>query len=230
MVSRVLVVDDDALLARALDINLRAHGYDVTVVGDGKSALAMVERLHPQLVLLDLGLPDIDGFEVLLGIRSHSTVPVIVVSARSATGEKIRTLDAGADDYMTKPFGMAELLARAKVAVGRATPSEQDVRVPVETADFTVDLNARQVLRSGLQVQLTPIEWYLLAILVGNAGRLVSVRQLLVEVWGPAYATQPHSLRVYMARLRRKLEPDPTHPRYLLTELHLGYRFRASGQ
>ncbi len=230
LVSRVLVVDDDALLARALDINLRTRGYEVAVAHDGQSALDMVALLDPQLVLLDLGLPDIDGVDVLVGIRSRSTVPVIVLSARSGVEEKIRTLDAGADDYVTKPFGMAELLARVKAAVGRAKPSEPGDRVLVVTPDFTVDLAARQVLRDGLQVPLTPIEWGLLAILVGHLGKPVTVRQLVVQVWGPAYAAQPHYLRVYMARLRRKLEPDPTHPKYLLTEIHFGYRFAADFQ
>ena len=225
VVNRVLVVDDDLALARAIGINLRAHGYDVTVVHDGRSALDRVAHLHPSVVILDLGLPDIDGVEVLQGIRGWSAIPVIVLSARSTSAEKVDALDAGADDYVTKPFGMAELLARVRAAVRRGTPTTGEVVAPVVTADFTVDLDAHRVLRNGDQVRLTPTEWSMLEVLVRHSGKLVPGKQLLVDVWGPAYETETHYLRVYMAQLRRKLEPDPAHPRYLITEPGVGYRF-----
>jgi two-component system KDP operon response regulator KdpE len=222
----VLVVDDDVALGRALGINLRAHGYDVTVVHDGRSALDRVAHLHPAVVILDLGLPDLDGIEVLQGIRGWSAIPVLVLSARSTSEEKVRALDAGADDYVTKPFGMAELLARVRAAVRRSAPATGETGAPVVTDDFTVDLDAHRVLRAGEPVRLTPTEWSMLEILVRHAGKLVSGKRLLVEVWGPAYETETHYLRVYMAQLRRKLEPDPAHPRYLITEPGAGYRFQ----
>jgi two-component system KDP operon response regulator KdpE len=225
-VNRVLVVDDDLALARALGINLRAHGYEVTVVHDGRAALDRVAHVHPNVVILDLGLPDIDGVEVLQGIRGWSTIPVIVLSARSTSAEKVEALDAGADDYVTKPFGMAELLARVRAAVRRAAPANGEVLEPVVTPDFTVDLDAHRVLRDGEPVKLTPTEWSMLELLVRHAGKLVPGKQLLIEVWGPAYETETHYLRVYMAQLRRKLEPDPAKPRYLITEAGIGYRFQ----
>jgi two-component system KDP operon response regulator KdpE len=222
----VVVVDDDRALARALRINLRAHGYDVTLAYDGRSALTEVTRTHPAVVVLDLGLPDLDGIEVLTGIRSWSAVPVIVLSARSSSAQKVRALNAGADDYVTKPFGMDELLARIRVSVRRGSrpaTNEQDI---VTTADFTVDFGARQVRRGDNSVRLTPTEWSLLEILVRYNGKLVPQQQLLTEVWGPGSEQQTHYLRVYLAQLRRKLEPDPAHPRHLITEPGVGYRFR----
>ena len=224
--NRVLVVDDDLALARALGINLRAHGYEVTVVHDGRAALDRVAHVHPNVVILDLGLPDIDGVEVLQGIRGWSTIPVIVLSARSTSAEKVEALDAGADDYVTKPFGMAELLARVRAAVRRGAPASGEVLEPVVTADFTVDLDAHRVLRGGEPVKLTPTEWSMLELLVRHSGKLVSGKQILIEVWGPAYETETHYLRVYIAQLRRKLEPDPSKPRYLITEAGIGYRFQ----
>ncbi len=224
--STVLVVDDDAALARAVGINLRAHGYEVTVAHDGRSALDGVAHQHPQVVILDLGLPDMDGIEVLEGIRGWSAVPVIVLSARSTSAEKIQALDAGADDYVTKPFGMAELVARVRAAVRRGTPSAGSSQDSVVTADFTVDLDGSRVMRNGRQVKLTPTEWSLLEILVRHQGKLVPSGLLLIEVWGPEHETETHYLRVYLAQLRRKLEPDPAHPRYLLTEFSVGYRFQ----
>ena len=222
---RVLVVDDDRPLARALAINLKAHGYDVTVAHDGRTALTEVARAHPAVVVLDLGLPDIDGIEVLAGIRGWSATPVIVLSARSTSAEKVEALDAGADDYVTKPFGMEELLARIRAAVRRATPARSDAPDVVMTAAFTVDLGAHRVSRGAEVVRLTPTEWSLLELLVRNPGKLVPQKQLLIEVWGPAYEHETHYLRVYLAQLRRKLEPDPAHPRYLITEPGVGYRF-----
>jgi two-component system KDP operon response regulator KdpE len=188
--------------------------------------LAEAARAHPAVVVLDLGLPDLDGIEVLAGIRGWSAVPVIVLSARSTSTEKVAALDAGADDYVTKPFGMDELLARIRAAVRRAAPSAgvRDVDV-VTTDDFVVELAAHRVLRGDGMVRLTPTEWSLLELLVRNPGKLVPQKQLLTEVWGPAYEHETHYLRVYLAQLRRKLEPDPAHPRYLITEPGVGYRF-----
>jgi len=223
--SRVLVVDDDRPLARALSINLRAHGYEVVVAHDGRAALTEVARTHPAVVVLDLGLPDLDGIEVLAGIRGWSAVPVIVLSARSTSSEKVEALDAGADDYVTKPFGMDELLARVRAAVRRGAPPATDAVEQVVTADFTVDLGAHRVLRGGEPVRLTPTEWSLLELLVRHRGKLVPQKQMLTEVWGPVYEAETHYLRVYLAQLRRKLEPDPAHPRYLITEPGVGYRF-----
>lgn len=224
----VLVVDDDLTLARALAINLRAHGYRVVLAHDGRQALAEAARAHPAVVVLDLGLPDMDGVQVLEGIRSWSGVPVIVLSARASSAEKVQALDAGADDYVTKPFGMDELLARIRVAVRRGTPAPDAEPKMVTTDDFTVDFAARQVLRDGKSVRLTPTEWALLEVLIRHVGKLVTQRQLLIDVWGPAYEEEIHYLRVYLAQLRRKLEPDPAHPRYLITEAGMGYRFEPS--
>ncbi|MTD14215.1 response regulator [Nakamurella sp. YIM 132087] len=225
--TKVLVVDDDLPLGRALAINLRAHGYEVTVVHDGRSALDAVAREKPATVVLDLGLPDIDGISVLEGIRGWSGTPVLVLSARSTSAEKVEALDAGADDYLTKPFAMDEFLARVRAAVrrGAATAGRPDEPESVVTADFTVDLAAHRVVRDGAPVRLTPTEWSLLELLVRHAGRMVPGKVMLTEVWGPAYDGETHYLRVYLAQLRRKLEPDPAHPRYLLTEPGMGYRF-----
>jgi len=222
----VLVVDDDRPLTRALAINLRAHGYQVTLAHDGRSALAEVTRVHPAVVILDLGLPDLDGIDVLIGIRGWSAVPVIVLSARSNSAEKVEALDAGADDYVTKPFGMDELLARIRASVRRSPAAPAEELEQVITEDFTVDFGAHRVHRDGTPVRLTPTEWSLLEILVRHSGKLVPQQQLLTEIWGPGTETQTHYLRVYLAQLRRKLEPDPAHPRYLITEPGVGYRFQ----
>jgi two-component system KDP operon response regulator KdpE len=224
--SAVMVVDDDRPLARALAINLRAHGYQVNLAHDGRSALTEVARAHPAVVVLDLGLPDLDGVEVLAGIRCWSTVPIIVLSARSTSAEKVEALDAGADDYVTKPFAMEELLARIRASVRRGAPAGAQEVDAIVTDDFTVDLRAHRVVRDGAAVRLTPTEWSLLEILVRHTGKLVPQRKILSEVWGPAYVQQTHYLRVYLAQLRRKLEPDPAHPRYLVTEAGVGYLFR----
>jgi len=224
--TRVLVVDDDRPLARALAINLRAHGYQVTLAHDGRSALAEVLRTHPAVVVLDLGLPDLDGLEVLTDIRCSSVVPVIVLSARSTSAEKVEALDAGADDYVTKPFAVNELLARIRASVRRGTPAlTAETDAAVTTPDFTVDLGAHRVDRRGSTVRLTPTEWSLLEMLVRQSGKLVTQKQILTDIWGPASVEHTHYLRVYLAQLRRKLEPDPAHPRYLITEPGLGYRF-----
>jgi two-component system KDP operon response regulator KdpE len=223
-VTRVLVVDDDRALARALAINLKARSYEVEVALTGAEALAAAGRRVPDVVVLDLGLPDMDGLEVLHGLRGWTAVPVLVLSARSDQAEKVAALDAGADDYVTKPFGMDELLARLRAAVRRAAPPTEDLPVVV-TAHFTVDLAARRVTTPAGEVRLTPTEWHLLEVLVRNPGRMVSQTALLQQVWGPAYEKETHYLRVYLAQLRRKLEPDPSHPVHLLTEPGMGYRF-----
>jgi two-component system KDP operon response regulator KdpE len=225
-VTRVLVVDDEPQILRALRINLSARGFEVTTAVDGASALRAAAERNPEVVVLDLGLPDMDGTEVLAGIRGWSTVPVIVLSARTDSADKVDALDAGADDYVTKPFGMDELLARLRAAVRRgAAATEEDLPV-VETASFTVDLAAKKVVRGGAEVHLTPTEWGMLEVLVRHRGKLVGQKALLQEVWGPAYATETHYLRVYLAQLRRKLEPEPARPRHLLTEAGMGYRFQ----
>lgn len=225
--SGVLVIDDDRPLTRSLAINLRAHGYDVTLAHDGRTALTEVARVHPSVVVLDLGLPDLDGIEVLAGIRCWSAVPIIVLSARSTSAEKVEALDAGADDYVTKPFGMEELLARIRASVRRGTQPAEQEKDAVITDDFTVDFSAHQVRRADSVVRLTPTEWSLLEILVRHSGMVVSQKQLLADIWGPGTEQQTHYLRVYLAQLRRKLEPDPAHPRYLITEPGFGYRFRS---
>ncbi|GAA4514781.1 response regulator [Actinoallomurus oryzae] len=221
--TRVLVVDDEPQIVRALRINLRARGYEVDAAPDGRTALDLAARRHPDVIVLDLGLPDMEGAEVIKGLRGWSSVPIIVLTARHASEEKVETLDVGADDYVTKPFGMDELLARLRAAVRRSQPPEEDAVVVTE--DFTVDLAAKKATRDGSDVRLTPTEWHVLEVLVRNAGRLVSQQQLLREVWGPSYANETGYLRVYLAQLRRKLEADPSRPRHLITEPGMGYRF-----
>ena len=220
----VLVIDDEAPILRALKINLTARKYEVSTAVDGASGLAAMARDRPDVLILDLGLPDMDGTEVIRGVRGWTSTPIIVLSAWGQESQKVAALDAGADDYVTKPFGMDELLARLRAAVRRASPAPDE---PVVAAgDFTVDLAAKRVTRGGSDVRLTPTEWQLLEVLVRNSGRLVSQRQLLHEVWGPGYQTEGNYLRVFVAQLRRKLESDPSRPRYLLTEAGMGYRFQ----
>jgi two-component system KDP operon response regulator KdpE len=221
-VSRVLIVDDDPQLLRALDVNLRARGYEVEAARDGTAALEAASRRPCDLVILDLGLPDIDGVDVVHGLRGWSSAPIIVLSAREGQKDKVAALDAGADDYVTKPFGMDELLARMRAAL-RRTPVTDD-QPSLATDHFTVDFAAKRVVRPDGEVRLTPTEWHLLEILARNAGRLVTQRQLLQEVWGPRYESETNYLRVYIAQLRRKLEPDPSRPRHLITEPGMGYR------
>ncbi|MQA79120.1 MAG: response regulator [Streptosporangiales bacterium] len=205
-------------------INLRARGYDVVTARDGRSALDVAARSHPDVVLLDLGLPDLDGVTVIKGLRGWTAVPIIVLSARHASTDKVHALDAGADDYVTKPFGMDELLARLRATVRRSAASARDEEPVVRTASFTVDLAAGKVDRDGRAVRLTPTEWRLIEALARNAGRLVEQKRLLTEVWGPGYEKETQYLRVYLAQLRRKLEPDPSRPRHLITEPGIGYR------
>jgi two-component system KDP operon response regulator KdpE len=224
-VTRVLVVDDDTRLLRTLHITLTARGYDVLTAPDGATGLRVAGRHHPDVVVLDLGLPDVDGVEVVGALRARSAVPIVVLSARTDSTDKVRALDRGADDYVTKPFGIDELLARLRAAVRRATiPANADERV--ESDGLVVDLAARTVERDGAPVALTRTEWGILDVLVRNRGRLVTRRELLDAVWGPAERRETSYLRVYTAQLRRKLERDPAHPVHLLTEPGMGYRFR----
>jgi two-component system KDP operon response regulator KdpE len=225
-VTRILVVDDDPQLLRAMRINLTARGYEVVLAPTGTIALAAATKQPPDLVIVDLGLPDMDGVEVIEGIRGWLNVGVIVLSARHLEQAKVRALDAGADDYVTKPFGMDELLARVRAALRRTavTPAPADNPITVTSA-FTIDLSARRVTRDDADVRLTPTEWHLLEVLVRNPGKLISQRQLLHEVWGPRYESETNYLRVYVAQLRAKLEPNPAAPRYLITEPGMGYRF-----
>jgi two-component system, OmpR family, KDP operon response regulator KdpE len=221
--THVLVVDDERAIRQALAINLRARDYEVTAVGDGAAALAAAASHPPDVVILDLGLPDMDGNDIIEGLRGWSKAPIIVLSARTSQGDKVVALDVGADDYITKPFGMDELLARLRAALRR---SGTDPEAPiVETDSFTVDLAAKQAVTPAGPVRLTPTEWHLLEVLIRHEGKLVPQRELLQEVWGPAYETETNYLRVYMAQLRRKLERDPSHPRHLITEPGMGYRF-----
>ncbi len=222
--TRVLVVDDEPQIVRALQINLRARKYDVHVATDGTSALKVAGQHPPDLVILDLGLPDLDGLEVIRGLRGWTEVPIIVLSGRSDSTDKVEALDAGADDYLTKPFGIDELLARMRAVLRRSGAAEDQPVIQVGAA--TVDLAAKRVtIADGHDVRLTPTEWHLLEVLVRHPGKLMSQRQLLTEVWGPGYETAHGNLRFYMGQLRRKLEADPARPSHLLTEPGMGYRF-----
>lgn len=225
--TRVLIVEDDATLSRALTITLRARGYEVQSVGGGASALAAATASAFDLVILDLGLPDIDGTQVIEGLRGWSQVPIIVLSARDTQEQKVDALDAGADDYVTKPFGMGELLARMRVALRRLEPAEPGTAGIVENASFTLDLAAKRALHHGREVRLTPTEWHLVEALVRRPDVLVPGTQLLSEVWGPKYERETNYLRVYFAQIRRKLEDDPSHPRHFITEPGLGYRYQS---
>ena len=238
----VLVIDDEPQIVRALRINLRVRQYDVHTAGSGGEALELAARHPPDLVILDLGLPDLDGVEVIHGLRGWTDAPIIVLSGRADSTDKVEALDAGADDYVTKPFGMDELLARMR-AVSRRVTADGDVP-RVRLGDLVVDLAAKRVIRSATgdsqhsatsddkhgagngDIRLTPTEWHLLEVLLRNPGKLLSQQQLLAEVWGPGYSDATGNLRLYMAQLRRKLEPDPARPRWLLTEPGMGYRYQ----
>ncbi|HEX4062712.1 MAG TPA: response regulator [Streptosporangiaceae bacterium] len=228
--ARILVVDDEPQIVRALRINLRARSYEVSTAATGAEALDVAAKHPPDLVLLDLGLPGVDGLDVIRGLRGWTTVPIIVLSGRADSTDKVEALDAGADDYVTKPFGMEELLARMRATSRRASPREEQPRVRV--GELTVDLAAKRVFRDGnaadpaADIHLTPTEWHLLEVLLRNPGKLLSRRQLLNEVWGPGYADATGNLRLYMTQLRRKLEPDPPRPRWLITEPGMGYRYQ----
>ncbi len=221
--TRILIVDDDPHLLRALTIALTARGYQTNAAPDATTALQAAATAAPDLAVIDLGLPDLDGINIVESLRGWSTAPIIVLSARHDETAKINALDAGADDYVTKPFGMGELLARIRAALRRATHADE--QPVITTAAFTVDLAAKRVTTAAGEIRLTPTEWHLLEILVRHPGRLVTQRQLLQEVWGPRYEKETNYLRVHLANLRRKLEPEPSQPRYLITEPGIGYRF-----
>jgi two-component system KDP operon response regulator KdpE len=224
--TRVLAVDDEQQILRALGTNLRARGYEVDLATTGEAALDLAARNHPDVVVLDLGLPGISGIEVIRGLRGWTAVPIVVLSVRESERDKVAALDAGADDYVTKPFGMAELLARLRAALRRGRPPVEEAPT-LTTPDFTVDLAAKRVTGKDGEVRLTPTEWQIVEVLVREEGKLVTQVQLLQEVWGPQYGTETNYLRVHMAHIRRKLEPDPSHPRYFLTEPGMGYRFES---
>jgi len=225
-VTRVLVIDDEPQILRALRINLSVRGYEVRTAASGAEALRTAADFRPDVVVLDLGLPDMSGIEVLAGLRGWLSAPVLVLSARTDAFDKVAALDAGADDYVTKPFGMDEFLARLRAAVRRSSTTVNGSEPVIETSSFTVDLANKVVTKNGAEVHLTPTEWGILEILVRNSGKLVTREQLLTEVWGPTYAKSSHYLRVYLAQLRRKLEDDPSHPVHLVTEAGMGHRFR----
>ena len=220
---KILIADDDAQMLRAVRITLTARGYEVITASDGKSALDAAISTHPDLIVLDLGMPGLGGIDVIEAVRGWSQVPILVVSGRSESWEKVEALDAGADDYVTKPFSADELLARIR-ALTRRTPAANDEAV-VTFGDVTVNLAAHVVTRAGATVRLTPTEWRMLETLVRNHDRLVTREVLLTEVWGPQYTTDTGYLRLYIAQLRKKLEPEPSKPRYLLTDAGMGYRF-----
>jgi two-component system KDP operon response regulator KdpE len=221
----VLVVDDDTQLLRALRIHLAARGYEVHTAITAAAAVRAAGEQELDVVVLDLGLPDVDGTEVITRLRAFTTVPIIVLSARADSGDKVRALDRGADDYVTKPFGVDELMARLRAAVRRAATTPENG--PIDAGELTIDLAAKIVRRSGEEVHLTPTEWSVLDLLVRNRGKLVGRKQLLREIWGPVERKETSYLRVYLAQLRRKLEKDPAHPEHLITEAGMGYRFRA---
>ena len=246
--SRVLIVDDEPQILRALRINLRARRYEVHTAATAADALAVAAAHPPDLVILDLGLPDMDGTEVIGGLRGWTSAPIIVLSGRADSADKVAALDAGADDYVTKPFGVEELLARMRAAARRTGTAEDLPRV--QLGDLMIDLAAKRVVRTGggakirsgeregagvttgvpTDVRLTPTEWHLLEVLLRNPGKLLSQRQLLRDVWGPGYDNAGGNLRLYMAQLRRKLEPDPARPQWLITEPGMGYRYQPSDE
>ena len=223
--ARILVVDDETQIIRALTVNLQALGYQVDAAGTGENALKKAADNKPDAVILDLGLPGIDGVEVIRGLRGWTKIPIIVLSVREEEREKIAALDAGADDYVTKPFGMGELVARLRAALRRSSDTDRSAPL-VETPDFIIDLAAKRVNRpDGEEIRLTPTEWGIVEVLASNRGKLVTQVQLLQDVWGPNYGEETNYLRVFMAQIRRKLEPDPPGPRYFITEPGMGYRF-----
>ena len=226
--TRVLICDDDTQLLRALRINLTARGYTVLTAADGRTALRAAAERHPDVVVLDLGLPDLDGTDVITELRTFTRAPIIVLSARTDSTDKVQALDRGADDYVTKPFGVEELMARLRAAVRRATATVAagQAEAPLQAGELTIDLAAKIVCRDDRQVRLTPTEWSILELLARNAGKLVSRSELLQHIWGPIERKETSYLRVYIAQLRQKLERDPAHPRHLITEAGMGYRFR----
>ena len=226
--SRILVVEDEVPILKALGANLRARGYEPALATTGEEALIAAAGRPPDAVLLDLGLPGMSGLDVIEGLRGWTNVPIVVLSARGSERDKVAALDAGADDYVTKPFGMDELFARLRAALRRTSPAGE--AAVVSTPDFVVDLAAKVVTRNGTEVRLTPTEWGIVELLVRNPDKLVSQRQLLQDVWGPQYGEETNYLRVHLAHIRRKLEPEPGAPRYFITEPGMGYRFKSPAQ
>ena len=223
----VLLIEDEAEIRRFLRTSLPAHGYRLYEATTGADGLAQAQARNPDIILLDLGLPDVDGTEVIRQVREWSAIPILVLSAREQEQAKVAALDMGADDYVTKPFGVNELLARMRAALRHvAGPPGEPAELVFTLGDLTVDLGRRQVSVSGKDIHLTPIEYKLLTTLIRYAGRVMTHRQLLKEVWGPLHVEEGHYLRVYMRQLRNKLEKNPAHPRYLVTELGIGYRLR----
>jgi two-component system, OmpR family, KDP operon response regulator KdpE len=223
----ILCVDDDEQILRALIANLRARDYEVLAASTGEEALRSASERHPDAVILDLGLPGMSGIDVIYGLRGWTAIPILVLSARDGEQDKIAALDAGADDYISKPFGMGELLARLRASLRRATTTADgaDTEAMIVTPHFTIDLAAKQITNDKGEIRLTPTEWGLVEVLVRNTGRLLTGRQLLQHVWGPAYGDETNYLRVHMAHIRRKLEPVPGQARYFITEAGIGYRF-----
>jgi two-component system, OmpR family, KDP operon response regulator KdpE len=222
---RILLIEDDASVRRFLQTSLATQDYEVIEAATAREGLALAGSNAPDVVLLDLGLPDMDGLDVIRNVREWSTVPIVVLSARGQERDKIAGLDAGADDYLTKPFGVGELLARIRAAQRRSARTQSgSAETEVSIGNIRIDLEKRQVFRDGKEVHLTPIEYRLLGVLIQYRGKVVTHRQILKEVWGPSYAGQTHYLRIFMLQLRRKLEQDPTRPRYLTTETGIGYR------
>lgn len=221
---RILLADDDRQMVRALSISLGAQGYEVITAHDGKQALDAATHQHPELIVLDLGMPGLTGVEVITAVRGWSEMPVLVISGRAESWDKVEALDAGADDYVTKPFAIDELLARVRALARRITPAGGEAPT-MSFGDVRVDLANRQVLKAGKPVRLTPTEWRLLEELLRHPGRLITRETLLTAVWGPLYTTDSGYLRLYMSQLRKKLEPEPSHPKHLLTEAGMGYRF-----
>lgn len=224
---RILVIEDEPQMQKFLGASLTSEGYRTLEAMTGEEGLALARTHNPDLVLLDLGLPDTDGMEVTRALRKFSAKPIIVISARGQEEDKVRALDVGADDYLTKPFGTSELMARIRVALRHASRSKEESTEPVlKIGELEIDLDRRRVLSRGHEVHLTPNEYKLFAYLMKHAGKVLTHRQLLKEVWGAAYASQTHYLRVYMVQLRHKLEADPARPRYLVTEPGVGYRLK----
>ena len=223
--AQILVVDDEVAIQRAMAPLLRSRGYAVTVVGTGREALEAVERERPDLIILDLGLPDIEGIDVCHQIRQMSEVPIVVLSARGAERDKVAALDRGADDYVTKPFGPEELIARIRAALRRTLGRNEPLRGQLERGGLTIDFDRHRVYRDSAEIRLTPREFELLTLLVTHAGRVLTHRAILKAIWGSRGADQPEHLRVLIGQLRKKIEPDPARPRYLLTEPWVGYRF-----
>lgn len=228
MATRILIVDDEPQIQRLLQTALEVRGYDVCVAADGRTALSLAATVQPDIVVLDLGLPEMDGLEVCRRIREWSRMPILVLSAREGDHDKVEALDLGADDYLTKPFSMEELLARLRVAERHAAPGATEIPIR-RCGELAVDLTRRQVTRKGVEVHLTPTEYDLLRLLITNADRALTQRQILEQVWGPRYQNDVATLRVFIGQLRSKLEREPSQPRLIVTETGVGYRFRTDG-